>query len=770
MSHSVGGVRHRSLLLVAFALGVSLWLTADGARANPPAGGDATATDSAEAAPAGEGKPEVQASVTADEDKAQGEASAKADAAQDEPAEPPAPRPEMSALGDPQSSGIISLLTDEMIDGLKRRNIVAEFARFRAYSRQKLDDTAGNRMTSEVTGNCRLNWFDYLLRNPLKATPAAEQFTRELHKAIVDSDRDLDPVVVMAGEKLDLATGTLQAAKPVASPEEAIEAVRQALCHAQVAHAAAMAPLTGAEAGTLSRSLYNTLTRNGDNGHTLADRSTGRYMCDLLEKIDRKHWVTAARALAPLAHLELLARLDGLPEGEGVELDGVTGKVVRRIATPSGDIVIGGRGENTYQLDAMPNVAAVIDLGGDDVYYDGTCSIRRPVFVVIDLAGDDRYRSKLPGVQGGAVLGVSLLVDREGDDRYQGIDVAQGSCLGGAGILVDYAGDDSYVGVRRIQGQAIGGIGMLVDHSGADRYRGAMWSQGFAGPLGFAVLDDLVGDDQYFAGGLYPDSYEETPGLEGWGQGVGAGIRQVADGGVGVILDGGGDDLYEYDYLSHGGGYWLGIGLARDFGGNDRRIGATREAINGGQRMEPRFQRFSNGFGCHYAAGFLFDDAGNDIYAGTIMSVGFAWDVAIGVLCDFAGNDIYQGSDGNGAQAGLGILYDYAGDDTYRGGRQAMASPSISYHDLPYCGGNFSFVVDYGGSDSYGCGARNNNEFQRGAAGGFLIDRPKKEELEKTQTAAGETKSARPEAEADSSPVSSRSSASYSRKRTTRRR
>jgi hypothetical protein len=260
-----------------------------------------------------------------------------------------------------------------------------------------------------------------------------------------------------------------------------------------------------------------------------------------------------------------------------------------------------------------------------------------------------------------------------------------------------------------------------------------MWAQGFGGPLGFGVLDDLQGNDHYYCGGMWRNSYyPETPGYEGWGQGVGAGIRQVACGGIGTILDGGGDDTYEFDYMSHGGGYWLGLGFARDFGGNDRRLGATLKAYDGGPRTQESFQRFSNGFGCHYALGFCFDDEGNDTYNGTIMGVAFGWDLAVGVLCDFAGNDRFEatggGTQGNGAQGSIGILFDYDGDDTYLGYGQAFASSSISYHPASECGGNFSFVIDYGGKDSYGCGFQDNSITSRGAEGGFLIDRPRREE------------------------------------------
>ena len=276
-----------------------------------------------------------------------------------------------------------------------------------------------------------------------------------------------------------------------------------------------------------------------------------------------------------------------------------------------------------------------------------------------------------------------------------------------------------------------------------DRYHAALWAQGMGGPLGFGVLDDLQGKDHYYCGGLYVNSYIDdedhpTPGYEGWGQGVGGGLRAVSNGGIGVILDGAGDDVYEYDYLSHGGGYWCGMGFARDFGGNDQRLGATRKAYNGGARTQRRFVRFSNGFGCHYALGFVLDDRGNDTYNSTIMGVGFAWDCAVGYLCDFAGDDRYSGNEGNGAQAGLAALYDYDGNDVYYGYKQGRASSGISYHDLPQCGGNFSFVVDYGGTDKYGSGARNNSYKMRSSSGGFLIDRPKQktgeDAAEKTAT------------------------------------
>jgi hypothetical protein len=259
-----------------------------------------------------------------------------------------------------------------------------------------------------------------------------------------------------------------------------------------------------------------------------------------------------------------------------------------------------------------------------------------------------------------------------------------------------------------------------------------MWAQGFGAPLGFALVENLGGHDHYYCGGLYPNSYKpETPGYEGCGQGVGAGIRQVANGGVGVLLNGGGHNVYEFDYLSHGGGYWCAVGFARDFGPGNKYL-ICRKAFNGGERTEQSFQRFGCGWGCHYALGFCFGDGGDDTYEGTIMGTGMAWDCSVGVLCNF-GPKIHCEATGGltqgcGAQGSLGILYHYGDDSVYDGYGQGYASPSITYHKPSDCGGNFSFLVNYGGNNSYGCGADEYSYNERGAAGGFLISRPRQDQ------------------------------------------
>ena len=612
----------------------------------------------------------------------------------------------------------------EIDQGLAERSVTDRLDRYHGYIARLLDTSAGDRTWSDKTGNCRLSWIDQMLRDPRSAPAQTEQFTRRLHAAAMDRDTGLGRVLTLAAARLDVADAKAAATTRDAS---ALASVRRVLSDVDAAVTVALRGLNAESRALLDAALYKVTTAEVKHTHSYSDPNVGRRVSDALERIDRGALRDAGLALARLVDAGLLGRLVQPVEGEATTVEGADGPMDHVADTPHGRIVIGGTGANVYRLDAMADVAVVIDRGGDDRYEEGTLSAARPVLIVLDLGGNDTYRAQRPGTQGGAMLGASLLVDVAGDDRYEALDVAQGSCLGGVGILVDLAGNDVYRGLRRVQGQATCGFGVLLDGDGDDTYHAALYAQGVGGPLGLGLLDDLSGSDHYYAGGLYPDSYDDTPGYAAWSQGVGFGPRGVANGGIGVLLDGDGDDTYECDYFSHAGGYWFALGLARDFGGNDRRLGATRLAYDGSERAEKVFLRWGVGFGCHFALGLLFDDAGDDTYGGDIVGLAFAWDFGVTALCDFDGNDRYitpSSAQGMAAQAGVAILFDARGDDRYESTTVGSASESVTYHPMPDCGGNFGFVIDYGGNDTYAGGLANDAVHESGSPTGFVIDRP----------------------------------------------
>jgi hypothetical protein len=713
--------------------------SADEAVADDSAAKDAAVSESESAAK--ENTDEKPAEKPAEKSSKKSEAPGKAEASSDEKNGAKSGEINLDAfLGDSLAQGKLKLLNEEIRAGIAKRQLNETFARWQSYAAGKVNSSAGKYTGSELTGNCRLSWYDHLMKNVLAAPAEAEKFTRELHRGALGGRDGFAYLLAIAAQKLDLSIRKPKTYPEVTSPEQALEILEQAITEANVSYTAALAPLTKSQIRDLEINISPVFAGQNHVGHSLNDISSGRRMCDTIEMMDRDSLHAAAEALTPLTDEGFLQQLKNLDLQGNYQIPSVTGQIVGKIDTPCGTILIGGKGANTYQLDKIPNLCAVIDLGGNDTYLDGTVGTWRPVLVMIDLAGNEVYRSVKPGVQGGAILGISMLLDYAGDDIYDAQDIAQGSTVAGVGILIDYKGNDRYHGLRRVQGSALGGLGLVIDKEGNDDYHAAMWAQGHGGPLGFGLLDDLQGKDHYYCGGMWRDSYPETPGYEGWGQGVGGGIRpgssaMGANGGIGVILDGAGDDVYEFDYLSHGGGYWCGLGFARDFGGSDQRL-ITRKAYNGGPREQPVFQRFGCGWGCHYSLGFCFDDTGNDLYEGTIMGSGMAWDCAVGVLCDFAGSDKYSSTggltQGTSNQMGFGILFEYDGDDDYEGYGQGYAATGQTYHPMPDCGGNFAFLVDYGGKDKYGCGAQNNSYISRGLASGFLIDRPRKDETQPT--------------------------------------
>ncbi|MBR2692706.1 MAG: hypothetical protein IKE69_00685 [Thermoguttaceae bacterium] len=645
--------------------------------------------------------------------------------------------------GFPDAQQALKEMYDDVVGGINTRRVNSIYERWQKYAASILAKTNKFYTGLELNNRCRLRWYDQLYRNPVSSVFYVEVFSRELYANFSSKNpRRLIKGVRQARAKLDIVPSTEEIRIPnVATGDDALLFLKLTLDRAAKAYARAMEPLTPDEIRAVAKESFTIFSAQTRVGHTVPSLRRAQYLVDVMDKMDYSALFDAGEALLPLVDrrmLDALARIDI----SMLEQVTIGGKTVGRIPTSAGDVFIGGPESNTWDLDSkeLENAVCVIDLGGSDTYREGVCNPGRPILVLLDLGeGNDEYTGTRPGIQGSAIMGISLLYNDAGDTSYNARDIAQGSAIGGIGMLIDNGGNDKYLGFKRVQSTAICGLGLLIDRQGDDDYHAALMAQGVGNPRGFAAFADLEGNDHYYCGGYYLDSYPEPeyPGYDGWAQGIGAGIRGVGCGGIGAFMEGDGDDIYEFDYFGHGGGYWMGLGFARDFGGNDTRIGATLKAYNGGPRSEARHQRFSNGFGCHYALGYLFDDGGDDSYSGTIMGIGMAWDLSAGFLVDYAGNDIYSANgglvEGCGAEGSLGFLFDYRGDDEYRGGynqmNQGYANPRITYHTAYDCGGNFSFLVDHGGADKYSCNARNNTMTQRGMNTGFIIDRPTSDEL-----------------------------------------
>ncbi|MBQ9811895.1 MAG: hypothetical protein IJM54_01155 [Thermoguttaceae bacterium] len=639
-------------------------------------------------------------------------------------------------IGYPGADRAVRDMSSDLQEQLKAHGGAELYARWRAYNASIRSRTNSLQTGNELNNRCRLNWYEKLYQDPLNSVNEAESASRVWAESFMGCGLQVLDGYRFARVRMDVPMRHEAVARQAAnSPIDAIEQLKSALVEAASFHAKAVAPMSKNDLAAVMNEAYPIFCGQVQSGHTINSRGRGQYLIDAMSKMNKSALYDAGEAVLSLLNERTLAELSKI-DFDSLEKTRIEGdQIVGIISTEAGDILIGDSNRTVWDLDKYSKVCCVIDLGGDDVYREGSCVLNRPLLVVLDFGkGNDEYTGKNYAIQAGAVLGVTMWYDDGGNDKYLAKDICQGSAIGGFAALVNDGGNDKYLGFRRAQGASLCGFGLLLDRDGDDDYRAALIAQGFGAPGGFGALVDKSGRDHYYVGGYFFDSYPEHPGYDGWGQGVGAGIRRVACGGIGLLLDGGGDDAYEYDYFGHGGGYWMGVGIARDFAGDDIRYAATSTMYDGSKRREQRWQRFGAGFGCHYAVGYLFDDFGDDVYGGTIMGVGMGWDLGAGFLVDFEGDDVFEATggltQGCGGEGSIGAILNFRGNDTYRGNYQGYANGQLSYHAPSNCGANFSFVVDHGGKDSYG-GTDNsrrpiaNNAITvRGYSTGLVIDRP----------------------------------------------
>jgi hypothetical protein len=356
--------------------------------------------------------------------------------------------------------------------------------------------------------------------------------------------------------------------------------------------------------------------------------------------------------------------------------------------------------DNTY---ALEDSLLIIDLGGNN-RYTGSATHNRRISLALDLAGDDCHEGTA-----GAVLGYAIVWDAAGNDRHGACTegaalprLTQGAALFGAALLIDEGGDDEYHAASHAQAWATAGLALLVNHAGDDSYHALGFAQGSAGPQGVAMLIDAAGDDRYTLAAeplVHPSSQLRDRNVS-MGQGAGAGLRaEFSDGrslpgGLGALIDLGGDDHYTAQVFAQGVGYYRGIGLLIDAGGDD----------------EYRAAWYGLAAAAHQGIG-LFIDRGNgddDYRVSHSTSLAAAHDRSIAIFIDEGGYDTYSlGRLGFGAahDNGVALFADLGGDDEYRldaGQCRAFGAAHLNHRgtlreSLP----NIGLFMDLGGDDTY---------------------------------------------------------------------
>jgi len=215
------------------------------------------------------------------------------------------------------------------------------------------------------------------------------------------------------------------------------------------------------------------------------------------------------------------------------------------------------------------------------------------------------------------------------------------------------------------------------------------------------VLADAAGDDRYLAaahaGPTGDDDRSSRAQGVGWGQRPDEPDGPSSAGGLGALVDGGGDDTYEAAGWSLGAGYWLGTGVVVDGGGDDRY----------------RSTYYSQASAAHVASGVLVDAGGNDAHllvGRGGAGLGFGWDFANALLVDERGTDRYQARLPSLGRAALGshaFFVELEGDDDYRlataglGSADVRAPSPASTRPWPPDATTLGLFIDAQGDDAY---------------------------------------------------------------------
>jgi hypothetical protein len=429
-----------------------------------------------------------------------------------------------------------------------------------------------------------------------------------------------------------------------------------------------------------------------------------------------KRWDEASLWYAGLKTVDALERARTALEPLVASGRDALGKVMVELVTPLGRITVGGTGSDVYDGGDVFEWLAV-DLGGDDTWNRRWASsdAEHALGAVLDLTGNDSYTAVTPfpgRTQGAGVTGVGVLLDAAGDDRYFGGGaLTQGAGQFGFGALIDLQGNDLYDAEYSAQGCGYFGVGLLFDVRGTDHY--TLWSdgQGFGGVGGVGVLADRAGDDVYTAvpegrATSRPSYHTEGEVSVSNAQGCSMGRRgDGADGhswagGLGLLLDASGNDAYTAGNWAQGCGYWFGTGLLWDGGGNDSY------AANG----------WAQGSGAHFCVGALVDEGGNDTHlVKQNWGPGYGHDFTVGLLVDLgSGDDVYESGEGGlgwSINRSVALLLDAGGNDSYTF-KKADLLPGTAVYDakmLDRSGASrywtesisVGLLLDVGGTDVY---------------------------------------------------------------------
>ena len=309
------------------------------------------------------------------------------------------------------------------------------------------------------------------------------------------------------------------------------------------------------------------------------------------------------------------------------------------------NVEISGVGDDLHEA---KNSNLCIDLGGRNRYTGRYGAGIGYAGVLIDL-GNETSTNFVDASAGVGILGVGIAVFDGIRPDLNAKNIAFGAGLGGVGIVQV---TQAFRMESRCLGQGFGmcGIGLLIGSKGTDTLKLGYLGQGAGAMGGVGWLFNPTGNDRYRAGGLIPDGISKKGYLS-----RAQGYSGILPGGIGLITDFAGDDLYESGSEAQACASGFGVASLYDLAGEDAYF----------------VQREGQAFASSEGSALLFEIAGDDVYMVRESEChAFAVDRSFALVLDRAGSDVVAGHDSQPATAQAGsvaIYLDADGSDSFSG-------------------------------------------------------------------------------------------------------
>ncbi len=363
---------------------------------------------------------------------------------------------------------------------------------------------------------------------------------------------------------------------------------------------------------------------------------------------------------------------DSLPKLRVAAASGWIGKIL--FSENGVNVEVCGVGDDLHDT---KNSNLCIDLGGRNRYLGRYGAGIGYSSVLIDLGNE--INTNFPDASTGiGILGVGIAVFEGSRPDLNGKNIAFGAGLAGVGIMKV---DQAFRMESRSMGQGFGmcGVGLLVSSKGTDSQKIGYLGQGAGIMGGVGWLFNPNGNDRYRAGGLIPDGISQKGFLS-----RSQGFSGILPGGIGLLTDNAGDDLYESGSESQACANGYGIGSLYDLAGEDAYV-AQRQAqgyassegvamlfdLAGDDTYMVR-ENECQSYAVDRSVALVLDRSGDDVVAAHDSQPATAQDGSVAIYLDAEGSDSFSGPVGVGVQMngrfGIGVFVDFGGDNSIANG------------------------------------------------------------------------------------------------------